>query len=158
MVTKKVGVAVREGEPQLGVLVGDDGKVVHSNFSFQNRVRENLEGVAREGGWELDPQLNEKAADMLGRAMAGEDVFDWSVVGDKSRQVLQELRKVGKGETVTYGELAGKCGTGARAVGQIMNRNPFAPFVPCHRVVAKNGLGGFASGLEVKRRVLGLDL
>ncbi|MBR9681853.1 MAG: MGMT family protein [Candidatus Altiarchaeota archaeon] len=59
--------------------------------------------------------------------------------------------------TITYGDLAKKCGTAPRAVGQIMNKNPFAPFVPCHRVVAKNGIGGFASGTEVKKKLLELD-
>ena len=151
----KVGLAVAGTNPEVGVLAG--GRVVYSNFSFQGRLREKLEEACRARGWEHDPGLDDKAAELLGRAMTGEDVFEWSVVGEKSRRVLQELRRVGKGETATYGELARRCGTGARAVGRIMNRNPFAPFVPCHKVVAKNGLGGFGSGLDNKRRMLGRE-
>jgi len=60
------------------------------------------------------------------------------------------------GKVVTYGQIADLLGTRAyRAVGNAMNRNPYAPKVPCHRVVGSNGqLTGFATGLEKKRRLL----
>lgn len=60
------------------------------------------------------------------------------------RRVYLALLKVKKGETITYGELARRIGCrSAQAVGQALKRNPFAPLVPCHRVVAKEGIGGF---------------
>ena len=70
---------------------------------------------------------------------------------------------VGYGETVSYGTLARKAGLAddgaflpARAVGQIMGSNPIPLIVPCHRVVAADGLGGYSggTGLEVKRWLL----
>ena len=75
------------------------------------------------------------------------------------RRVWQTLRSIPPGRTVTYGELAQELGTSARAVGGACRANPCPILVPCHRVVATNGLGGFAgdtSGrkLQVKRRLL----
>lgn len=62
------------------------------------------------------------------------------------------LRKVPKGKVVTYKEIARALKTKAyRAVGNAMNRNPYAPEVPCHRVVKSNGeVGGFAFGKKNK--------
>lgn len=61
------------------------------------------------------------------------------------RRVYLELLKVPRGETISYGELARRVGcSSAQAVGQALKRNPFAPDVPCHRVIAANGsIGGF---------------
>ena len=75
--------------------------------------------------------------------------------------VLTALRAVRCGETVTYAELARRSGTGvpARAIGSIMAANPVPLVIPCHRVVAADGLGGFSGGdpgheLETKRWLL----
>ena len=61
------------------------------------------------------------------------------------RKVYMELLNVPAGTTITYGELARRIGChSAQAVGQALKRNPFAPEVPCHRVVAANGsIGGY---------------
>jgi len=73
-----------------------------------------------------------------------------------SRAVIEELRKVPCGNTITYGELACRAGSpgASRAVGNIMAANPLPLVIPCHRVVAKSGLGGFGGGLDLKRRLL----
>lgn len=64
--------------------------------------------------------------------------------------------RITPGKVTTYGEIAHKLGTRAyRAVGNAMNRNPYAPEVPCHRVVGSDGkLTGYAGGLPKKRRML----
>jgi methylated-DNA-[protein]-cysteine S-methyltransferase len=70
------------------------------------------------------------------------------------------LRAVPRGDVVTYGELAALAGRpgAARAAGTFCARNRLAPFVPCHRVVAAHGIGGYGSlGLEYKRRLLALE-
>jgi AraC family transcriptional regulator of adaptative response/methylated-DNA-[protein]-cysteine methyltransferase len=72
-------------------------------------------------------------------------------------KVWRELLRIPRGETRTYGEVAESVGSpgGARAVGQACGINPVAIVVPCHRVIAANGgLGGYAYGLDVKRRLL----
>ena len=70
------------------------------------------------------------------------------------------LQGVRRGEVVTYGELAALAGRpgAARAAGTFCARNRLAPFVPCHRVVAAGGIGGYGSlGLDYKRRLLALE-
>jgi methylated-DNA-[protein]-cysteine S-methyltransferase len=70
------------------------------------------------------------------------------------------LRAVPRGEVVTYGELAALAGSpgAARAAGSFCARNRLGLFVPCHRVVAANGLGSYGSlGLGYKRRLLELE-
>lgn len=66
------------------------------------------------------------------------------------------LQQVPRGKVTTYKRLAQALGTrGYRAVGQILNRNPYAPQVPCHRVVATDGaLRGYAHGLRRKAALL----
>ena len=66
------------------------------------------------------------------------------------------LKKVPKGMLITYKEIAKALNTKAyRAVGNAMNKNPYAPIVPCHRVVKSNGeVGGFASGTKKKIKLL----
>ncbi len=70
--------------------------------------------------------------------------------------------KLRPAQTATYGELAQRIGApdAARAVGRAMAQNPFAPIVPCHRVVAADGsLGGFsaAGGAATKQRMLAIE-
>ena len=90
-----------------------------------------------------------------------EDVpIDLGWCTDFQRDVLSVLRQVPRGEIVTYGELAALAGhPGAqRAVGTICAANRYAFFVPCHRVVAADGIGGYGSaGVAVKRRLLALE-
>lgn len=64
--------------------------------------------------------------------------------------------RIPKGKVTTYGDIARALNcNGARAVGNALNRNPFAPAVPCHRVVGSAGaLTGFAGGLPKKQQLL----
>ena len=63
---------------------------------------------------------------------------------------------VPKGKVTTYAAIAKRLGTQAyRAVGNALNKNPYAPKIPCHRVVGSDGsLTGFAGGLDKKKRLL----
>jgi AraC family transcriptional regulator of adaptative response/methylated-DNA-[protein]-cysteine methyltransferase len=72
-------------------------------------------------------------------------------------RVWQELQRIPRGETRSYGEVAAAIGvpTGARAVGTACGSNPVSVVVPCHRVVtATGGLGGYAWGLDRKQALL----
>lgn len=74
-----------------------------------------------------------------------------------SEKCYAALRKIPAGKVTTYGELAKAIGSprAARAVGNAMNKNPYAPEVPCHRVVCSDGkIGGFASGVNEKIKML----
>jgi methylated-DNA-[protein]-cysteine S-methyltransferase len=79
------------------------------------------------------------------------------------RRIVNACRRIPRGQTRSYGQLAAVCGSpgAARAVGQVMAKNRYPLVVPCHRVVASGGLiGGFSApqGLAMKRRLLNLEL
>jgi methylated-DNA-[protein]-cysteine S-methyltransferase len=72
-------------------------------------------------------------------------------------RVWQELRRIPRGQTISYKELARRLGNpkASRAVGQANGTNPLPLIIPCHRVInANGGLGGYSSGLERKRWLL----
>ncbi len=75
------------------------------------------------------------------------------------QKVWQAMRNIGYGRTKTYRELAHAAGSpkAARAVGNACAANPVAIIVPCHRVLAQSGLGGFGGGLDTKRWLLNLE-
>lgn len=75
------------------------------------------------------------------------------------QKVWQTISRIPSGQTLTYTELAQQVGSGARAVANACGANPIPLFIPCHRVVAANGLGGFMKGrkldsLNIKRWLL----
>ncbi len=73
------------------------------------------------------------------------------------KKVLKTVLKIPKGEVRSYAWVAQKAGfrAAARAVGQALKRNPYAPHVPCHRVIASSGaIGGYSGGLRKKRELL----
>ena len=71
-------------------------------------------------------------------------------------KVLEAVSTIPYGSTATYGGIARRVGVpdGARAVGAACAANPIPLIIPCHRVVAAAGLGGFGGGVELKRRLL----
>ena len=76
------------------------------------------------------------------------------------RACAEVMRRVPRGEVVTYGELAALAGApgAARAAGTFCAHNKLSVFVPCHRVVAAGGIGGYGSfGSDYKRRLLALE-
>lgn len=114
-----------------------------------------------------DPARTEQVRAELTAYFAGQptgfDVpVDWRLVSPLRRRVLATLHAtVPYGRVLTYGELGERSGADvpARAIGQIMGSNPIPIVVPCHRVVAGNGLGGYSggSGIEIKRWLLTLE-
>jgi len=67
------------------------------------------------------------------------------------KSVWRELCKIPFGETRTYGEIAKKLNSSARAVGNACRKNPIQIIVPCHRVISAKGLGGYAGETEGKQ-------
>lgn len=136
-------------------------------------------------GLPAGPLISEESGDRRAAAVVGRfaDYFagrrrelelplDWRLTSGAQQTVLSALqRTVGFGRTITYGELAERSGAfeaaepeqralAARTVGSIMGSNPICLLVPCHRVVAADGIGGFgggAAGLAVKRWLLTLE-
>ncbi|NOY56445.1 MAG: MGMT family protein [Actinobacteria bacterium] len=76
------------------------------------------------------------------------------------RAVYEVVSGIPPGEVMTYGEVAKAVGSpgGGRAVGQAMARNPFAPIIPCHRVVpSSGGVGHYGGGSDLKRAMLEME-
>ena len=102
------------------------------------------------------------AADQLDAYFRGElTSFDVPLKLDGTpfqQTVWSELRDIPYGETLSYGELARRVGSVARAVGMANGANPLPIVVPCHRVIGSDGsLTGFGGGLAVKRALLELE-
>lgn len=68
------------------------------------------------------------------------------------QRVWRALADIPPGQTLTYGELAARLGTAPRAVGGALRANPIPIMIPCHRIVAAQGLGGYAGASEEGRR------
>lgn len=98
---------------------------------------------------------------LAGHAVDFDDVeLDLSWATPFQRELTAALRAIPRGEVVTYGELAALAGRpgAARAAGTFCATNRFAILVPCHRVVAATGIGGYGQdGVPIKRRLLALE-
>jgi O-6-methylguanine DNA methyltransferase len=136
----------------VGELVLDGDTLVHSDHPSADRVC----------GSEPQTRLGTR----FGRYFAGnsDDFLDVELDLDGftpfQRAVCESLRRVPFGETVTYGELAALAGypNAQRAAGTFCAHNRFAIVVPCHRVVAADGLGSYGLlGVGYKRRLLELE-
>jgi methylated-DNA-[protein]-cysteine S-methyltransferase len=120
-----------------------------------------LPAARAEGDDERHPLGERLRAFFAGEAVGFDDVeldLEWCTPFQLA--VAEALRRVPRGEVVTYGELAALAGhPGAqRAAGTFCAHNRFPVVVPCHRVVAADGLGSYGSlGLDYKRRLLALE-
>lgn len=122
--------------------------------------------VALDWGWGRDQDetpLLLRARDQLHQYFDGERTgFDLPLAPSGSpyrRRVWAALERIPYGETRTYLQVAGTAGGAARSVGQASGNNPVPILVPCHRVVARRGLGGYsgADGPDTKRLLLELE-
>ncbi len=103
--------------------------------------------------------------DDLIRYLSGEAVdfsgyeIDLSDLTEFEQKVLSETRRVRYGSVVTYSTLAFRIRNpkAARAVGNALRKNPVPIVIPCHRVVAKNGIGGYIFGVDMKQYLLELE-
>ena len=94
---------------------------------------------------------------LAGRAAKTLPPLDWSGKTELQKSVWRALRKIRRGQTKSYGEIARAIGKpkAVRAVGGACGANPIPVLVPCHRVLAANGkIGGFSGGLNRKRELL----
>jgi methylated-DNA-[protein]-cysteine S-methyltransferase len=66
------------------------------------------------------------------------------------KKIWNTMQKIPVGKTLSYGELAERIKTSPRVIGNACRANPIPIFIPCHRIVAKNHLGGFAGAIEGK--------
>jgi len=103
--------------------------------------------------------LSAMAAIIRGDKVSADFELEMKHVSDYSRKVLNCVYKVPVGYVTTYKAVADAAGGSPRAVGRVMATNPFAPIVPCHRVVCSDFTlggfgGGFGAGVKMKREIL----
>ena len=139
------------------VLAADGDALIGLWFSGQAHFGAGLRGaedgdcaVLREAKAWLDDYFAGKAPETLPKLRPRGTVFQ--------QRVWAELLRIPRGKTVTYGTLAEKLGSHARAVGGAVGRNPISIMIPCHRVVGKDGsLTGYAGGVERKKELLRME-
>jgi methylated-DNA-[protein]-cysteine S-methyltransferase len=112
---------------------------------------------------DTDPRCD-RVAEQLAEYVAGARTqfsLDVAAAGTAFQQrVWQALREIPYGVIVSYADIARRVGkpNAARAIGQANGANPTPIVVPCHRVIAADGsIGGFSSGLAIKRRLLDIE-
>ena len=153
-----------------GVAWGDKGIVsVRLHEKSAARTRASLIRHIPEAREAAPPADISRTIDDLVALLAGEKrdlrdaPLDLSIVPDFHRRVYEIALAIPPGQTMTYGAVAKAMGeepAAARAVGQALGRNPFAPIVPCHRILAANGkTGGFSApgGVETKLKLLAIE-
>jgi O-6-methylguanine DNA methyltransferase len=83
----------------------------------------------------------------------------YAFLPDYTQKVLKATLQIPLGYVASYGAISDAVGGSPRAVGNVMASNPFAPIVPCHRVVKSDfSLGGYGGGLKVKVELLGREI
>ena len=112
----------------------------------------------------IDEKYIDQAARQLNEYFTGKrrefDLrLDFSLMkSDFQRSTLREVSRVPYGNTISYGELAKRVGSSARAVGRANALNPIPVVIPCHRVIGKDGrLVGYGGGLPLKEKLLRLE-
>jgi methylated-DNA-[protein]-cysteine S-methyltransferase len=113
---------------------------------------------------QVGPLAHSKLAEEIvayleGKGPCPQAELDVADLTDFQKEIYAIVREIPRGRTLTYGEVAALSGRpkAARAVGRAMASNPFVILVPCHRVIACLGQGGFAGGLELKEKLLALE-
>jgi len=108
------------------------------------------------------PLLNEAARQLEDYFAGRRTDFDLPLRptgSDFERRVWDGMRRIPYGSTKSYGELAASIGSGPRAVGGACGKNPIPIVIPCHRVLAKAGMGGYSGsgGLKTKQALLAIE-
>lgn len=99
-----------------------------------------------------EDHTTQNAADQLARYFIAPDMVFTCALAPRGtpyqQRVWTTLRAIPPGQTLNYGALAAKLGSGARAVGAACRANPLPIIIPCHRVVATSGLGGYSGAWD----------
>jgi methylated-DNA-[protein]-cysteine S-methyltransferase len=146
-------------------LLGEGGKVVEATLPKPTREQaiHDLAGISSQAV--EDSQGFGNLPERIKAYFQGENIdlacdMDFSGISAFELRVYQELMKLPRGSTISYGELAIAAGRpgAARAVGNAMKKNPIPVIVPCHRVLHSDGsIGGFGGGADMKRKMLMLE-
>ncbi|MFW9799569.1 MAG: methylated-DNA--[protein]-cysteine S-methyltransferase [Candidatus Thorarchaeota archaeon] len=163
MAIKRVAVLEIEGEWVAGVFTSFG---LYATSLPRRTRKEAIQAVNAEGMAESQQSEHREVLEAVYAVANGQDHpvlrtirLDFSDLTKKQRKVMEETLKIPRGKTATYGTVASRARIpgGARFVGNVMAQNRLCPIVPCHRVVATKGLGGYGSGLDKKAEILALE-
>lgn len=134
-------------------LIFEAGILCSVDFMAQQELRAPKSEQARKACQQIDGYCKKQLPDLA---------FDIELQAQGTafqKTVWQALRRIPAGQVLSYGELAQQLNTSARAVGGACRANPVPLIIPCHRIVARDGVGGFAGSAEgslvnIKRRLL----
>lgn len=125
----------------LGLVIDPAGRVIQLDFlSAATALQAPTSSAAKRVAWALETYFEDPRA-----------IFEVPLAGAGTvyqQRVWQALREIPVGRVHTYGALARRLRSAPRAVGQACRRNPIPILVPCHRVVARDGAGGFSGHTE----------
>ena len=132
-------------------LVEEDGKLAYCGTEKPPHKEEGTSRLLQQAKEELQAYFQGKRKEFSVPLLVEATPF--------REKVYEELAKIPYGEVLTYTELAKRVGNekASRAIGTAMAKNEHMIFLPCHRVVAKKGLGGFGGGLDLKEKLLELE-
>lgn len=145
---------------QVFVLSGEKGvsRVVFGEKELRNFL-DGLNGTHINQGGAAADMAHEIELYFDGRLSEFKTPIDVSEGTPFQKSVWKKLLGIPYGETATYGEVAERVGKpgAARAVGNAVGANPIPIVIPCHRVLASNGLGGYSCGIDIKMDLLRLE-
>jgi len=82
-------------------------------------------------------------------------LLNWEMLSDEQKMVYEFLRHISG--VITYKELGERFGFHQRKIAYLVKINPFVYVVPCHRVIAKNSIGGYQFSIELKKELLDFE-
>lgn len=132
-----------------------------SEASFRGYLTRATKGRLQRSAAKLAAAKGAVLAYISGETSQLELDVDLSHITDFQRRVLQETRKIPRGQVATYAQIAKRLGKplASRAVGQALRRNPVPIVVPCHRVISSDGsLGGYGGEMRSRRKLQLLEL
>ena len=126
---------------------------------FKDLLKKNLsEHIIKRGG-SFNDQVEKQIKEYLdGKLKKFSVKLDWQTTSFR-KKALKQIAKIPYGKTKTYGEIAEAIGNpkASRAVGSANATNKIPIIIPCHRVLASNGLGGYRGGLKMKKKLLKIE-
>jgi len=162
-------VSCRYGKFTIYCLIGPEENIVQVSFTPEKheRAQKQLTSLNREVSIRSQPQQTFLFDTMFADYFSGRLTrFPISTESpfiaagtDFQKSVWRHIGAIPYGRCITYQKLAELAGSpkGSRAAAQACGANPMSVIIPCHRVVAVNGLGGFAGGIAVKKALLALE-
>ncbi len=128
-----------------------------SEAGFQSLLRKRFRKKPIRDDEKLKSVINEMLDYFNGNQVNFKSILDLSMGTIFQRKVWGQISKIPYGELRTYKWIAGEIGNlnAVRAVGNAVGKNPVPPIIPCHRVIRSDGgLGGFSSGISLKKWLL----